>query len=95
MDSDAGRPTPVRVVLVDADERVRESLCSLLCIGDRIEVVGSAGATDAALDVIRETEPDVVVVDPRLPDLPGGIAFIATWLTAYCDNSLTVGHPPR
>src|SRR5262245_39052283 len=76
MESDSGGPTLVRVVLVDADDRVRESWCGLLCIGDRIEVVGSAGATDVALDVIRDTKPDVVVVDPRLPDLDGGIAFI-------------------
>ncbi len=24
----------------------------------------------------------------------GGIAFIATWLTAYCESSLTVTQPP-
>jgi DNA-binding NarL/FixJ family response regulator len=68
--------TPVRVVLVDADDRVRESLCGLICIGDRITVVGSAGRPDAALDIVRETAPDVVVLDPRLPDVDAGLSFI-------------------
>lgn len=31
----------------------------------------------------------------RQNDASGGIAFIATWLTAYCDSSLTVRQPPR
>ncbi|MFL5675928.1 MAG: response regulator transcription factor [Chloroflexota bacterium] len=77
MHSDPGRSAPVRVVLVDPDDRVRESLCGLLCIGDRIVVVGSAGETETALKVIRETSPDVVVLDPRLPDVDGGRSFIA------------------
>jgi two-component system NarL family response regulator/two-component system response regulator DevR len=76
MESDPGRPRPVRVVLVDADDRVRESLCGLLCIGDRIDVVGSAGHTETALDVVLETRPDIVVLDPRLPDVDGGLSFI-------------------
>jgi DNA-binding NarL/FixJ family response regulator len=76
MQSDPGVPAPVRVVLVDADDRVRESLCGLLCIGERLEVVGSTGQTDGALDLIRETQPDIVVLDPRLPDIDGGLSFI-------------------
>ena len=77
MQTDPGRTMPVRVVLVDADDRVRESLCGLICIGDRIVVVGSAGQAETALDIVRETHPDVVVLDPRLPDVDGGLSFIA------------------
>ena len=76
MQSDPGQPAPVRVVLVDADDRVRESLCGLLCIGDRLEVVGSTCEAEPALEIVRETRPDVVVVDPRLPDVDGGLSFI-------------------
>ena len=76
-DPDPGPPQPLRVVVVDADDRVRESLTGLLCIGDRLEVVGSAGETDAALDARpARRSPDVVVVDPRLPEMDGGLAFI-------------------
>ncbi|MFL5641497.1 MAG: response regulator transcription factor [Chloroflexota bacterium] len=76
METVPGQPAPVRVVLVDADDRVRESLCGLICIGDRIVVVGSAGQAEPALDIVRETHPDVVVLDPRLPDVDGGLRFI-------------------
>ena len=76
MQSDSGQSALVRVVLVDADDRVRESLCGLLCIGDRLEVVGSTGDADPALDIVRETQPDVVVLDPRLPAVDDGLAFI-------------------
>ena len=76
MQAEVGVPEPLRVVVVDADDRVRESLSRLLCIGDRIEVVGMAGEANPALDVVRATHPDVVVVDPRLPEVDGGMAFL-------------------
>ena len=76
MQTDPGQLAPVRVVLVDADDRVRESLCGLLCIGDRLDVVGSTGQPDTALDLVAETSPDIVVIDPRLPDVDGGLSFI-------------------
>jgi DNA-binding NarL/FixJ family response regulator len=67
----------LRVVVVDADDRVRESLTGILAIGDRLEVVGSAGQPDPALEIVAATEPDIVVVDPRLPELESGLGFIA------------------
>ena len=66
----------VRVVLIDADDRVRESLCGLLCIGDRLEVVGSTGELGQAVDLVRATQPDVVLIDPRLTDVDDGVSFI-------------------
>lgn len=75
-------PTPsssdghVRVVIVDADDLVCQTVAALVGIGGRIEVVGIAGTPARALDVTIATTPDVVLVDPRLPDLLGGLAFI-------------------
>ena len=77
MHPDPGQTPPLRVVVVDADDRVRESLAGLLCIGDRLEVVGTAGKAGPALDVIIATHPDIVVIDPRLPEMDGGLSFIA------------------
>ena len=62
--------------MVDADDRVRESLSRLLCIGDKVAVVGTAGEPEPALEVVAATRPDVVVVDPRVPERDGGAAFI-------------------
>jgi DNA-binding NarL/FixJ family response regulator len=66
----------LRVLVVDADERVRESLAGLLSIGGQVEVVGTAGDPGSAIAIIDATHPDVVMVDPRLPELDRGIAFI-------------------
>ena len=68
----------LRILVVDADDRVRESLTGLLAIGDRVLIVGST-----ALDLAAEHRPDVVIVDPRLPELDGGLSFIAG-LRARC-----------
>jgi DNA-binding NarL/FixJ family response regulator len=76
-------PTPpyeptarIRVVVVDADDLVRETVAALLGIGERIEVVGIAGQVAPAIDLVRTASPDVVIVDPRLPDVDDGLAFI-------------------
>jgi DNA-binding NarL/FixJ family response regulator len=70
-------PAPLRVLLIDPDPRVRESLAGLLCIGDRCLVVGTAGTSDDAVQLATESVPDVVVVDPRLPGLDAAAALIA------------------
>ncbi len=67
----------MRVLVVDGDDRVRESLRGLLGIGKRLVVVGDAGRPDMALELVASTSPDVVIVDPRLPDIDGGLTFIA------------------
>jgi DNA-binding NarL/FixJ family response regulator len=72
----ADAAAPVRVLVVDADDRVRESLAGLLGIGDRVEVVGSAGGPERALEIALAERPDVVVIDPRLPEMDRGLAFI-------------------
>jgi DNA-binding NarL/FixJ family response regulator len=69
-------PVALRVLVVDADDRVRESLTGLLGIGQRVVVVGSAGQPGPALDLVASEAPDVVMVDPRLPEIDGGVAFI-------------------
>lgn len=75
----------MRVLIVDSDDRVRESLSGLLAIGDRVEVVGTAGGARTALALVVDATPDVVIVDPRLPDVDGGIAFIGELRTVVPD----------
>ena len=73
----------LRILVLDADDRVRESLTGLLAIGDRLLVVGSSGLAGPALDLAAEHRPDVVIVDPRLPEVDGGLTFMAG-LRARC-----------
>jgi two-component system, NarL family, response regulator DevR len=68
--------SPLRVLVVDSDERVRESLAGLLCIGERCVVVGSAADATEALGIVRASAPDVVIVDPRIEEADGGQALI-------------------
>jgi DNA-binding NarL/FixJ family response regulator len=72
---DSARPRP-RLVIVDADHRVRASLAALISSDGRIDVVAVAGHAGSALESIAATSPDVVVVDPRLPDIDGGVALL-------------------
>jgi two-component system response regulator DevR len=60
-----------RIVLVDDHEVVRLGLKSLLERHPQFEVVGEAGSARDALDQVAATEPDVVVMDIRLPGTSG------------------------
>ncbi len=86
----------LRLLVVDADDRTRESIVGLLRTRHRFDVVASAGHAGAAIALIREHRPDVVIVDPRLPELPDGIALIRRLRTiAPAARILTLGWSPE
>lgn len=61
----------IRVLLVEDHRMVREALCEVLQKVPDIEVVGEAGDAREALKQAVDLNPDVVVLDIRLPDLNG------------------------
>jgi len=61
----------MRVVVVDDQTVVREGLVTLLSTMPDIEVVGSAGDGAQAVDVVAQTQPDVVLMDLRMPRVDG------------------------
>ncbi|GAA3162690.1 response regulator transcription factor [Planomonospora alba] len=61
----------IRVVLVDDHEVVRRGVAALLDSEDDIEVVGEAGTAESAVTRINALQPDVAVLDVRLPDGSG------------------------
>ena len=63
-----------RVVLVDDHELFRAGVRGEL--GDAVEIVGEAGSVAEAVPMIRQLDPDVVLLDVHLPD-GGGEAVIA------------------
>ena len=66
-----GDARPIRVLLVDDHELVRAGLRSMLAGDTGIAVVGDAGTGAAAIGQARTLNPDVVLLDARLPDMPG------------------------
>jgi DNA-binding NarL/FixJ family response regulator len=62
---------PVRVLLVDDDDLMRAGLRSVLASDETIEVVGEAEDGRVAAARVREGQPDVVLMDIRMPDLDG------------------------
>src|SRR5690348_14654179 len=63
--------TPTRILIVDDHEVVREGVRGVFTRDPRYEVVGMAADGADALAAITATCPDVVLLDMRLPDMPG------------------------
>ncbi len=64
-------PDLTRVVVVDDQPTIRLGLRMILDHEPDVEVVGEAGDGAAALDVVRATRPDVVLLDVRMPGMDG------------------------
>ena len=67
---------PVRVLVVGSDRRIRSGLAGLLVLDPSIELSGVAVDVASAIDRCQGTHPDVVLVDPHLPDVPDGVALV-------------------
>jgi DNA-binding NarL/FixJ family response regulator len=64
----------VRVVVVDDDPLVRGGLRMILGGAPDVDVVGEAGDGRAAIDVVVREQPDVVLMDIRMPRMDGLVA---------------------
>ncbi len=62
---------PARVVVADDQTVVREGIVMLLGLLPGIEVVGAAGDGDEAVKLVAEVDPDVVLMDLRMPRCDG------------------------
>ena len=62
---------PLRVMLVDDHEVVRDGVRAMLAAEDDIHVTTEAGTVREAIDEADRTKPDVVVMDVRLADGSG------------------------
>jgi DNA-binding NarL/FixJ family response regulator len=61
----------VRVVLVEDNHVFRETLELLLGLRGDLHVVGSVASGSEAIDLCRELQPDVALVDYRMPGMNG------------------------
>jgi pilus assembly protein CpaE len=75
----------IRVLIVDDIAETRENIRKLLVFENDVEVIGAARSGREAIELCKETKPDVVLMDINMPDMDGIAATEAIRRT----NSIT------
>lgn len=66
-----GRERPIRIMIVEDHAIMREGLSLIIGTQPDMAVVAGAGTGEEAIGLFREHEPDVTLVDLRLPGISG------------------------
>ena len=61
----------IRVAIADDHSLVRQGLRRYLDMADGIEVVGEASNGQELVDLVGNEEPDIALVDIRMPEMDG------------------------
>ena len=61
----------IRIVIADDHPIVRDGLKKLLLLEDDFEVIGEAGDGREVLEKVQELDPDVLLLDLRMPNVDG------------------------
>jgi DNA-binding NarL/FixJ family response regulator len=70
----AGGGAPIRLLIADDCRRTRRALQALLAAHPGFEVVGEASTGDEAVARVADLQPDVVLMDVRMPGMDGIVA---------------------
>ena len=79
----------IRILLVDDEPLLLESLEIVLTVKGGYTVVGTAGNGIAALDILKNTDTDVMLIDLNMPGM-GGIELIKKVHDLYTDIRMIV-----
>jgi two-component system, NarL family, nitrate/nitrite response regulator NarL len=71
MKSTTVRPATVTVLIADDDPIVRQAVRSVLNVSDEFTVVGEAEDGKIAAELVKKTDPDILLLDLLMPNLPG------------------------
>jgi two-component system, NarL family, nitrate/nitrite response regulator NarL len=69
--SDVSTKTKIRIVVADDHPIFRDGLCRLLSLEEDFEVVAQAQDGRQVLDVLQQYEPDILLLDLKMPGLDG------------------------
>ena len=58
---------PIRVLIADDEPALRGALAELLAHEDHVVLIGSAGDADEAIQLADDGQPDVALVDVKMP----------------------------
>ncbi|MFG1905236.1 response regulator [Kribbella sp. NPDC048928] len=79
----------IRVLVVDDHPVVRSGLSGMLSVTEDISVVGEAGDGSEALALVESTQPDVVLMDLRMPRMDG-VAATGAIVSSYPSTRVLV-----
>ena len=89
---------PIRLLIVDDHQVTRVGLRTLLGACPQFEIIGEAGSVAETMEALAQSEPDVLLLDVRLPDGSGieicqrlqrmGLDVKVLVLTSYADDDL-------
>jgi DNA-binding NarL/FixJ family response regulator len=65
------RPFLIKVLVVDDHELIRAGIARMLLDDGNIEVVGESSSGEEAIDMLRASCPDVVLMDLKMPGIGG------------------------
>ena len=65
---------PIRVMIVDDHDMVRRGLATFLRVKAHLELVGEASNGQEALQVCKQAQPDVILMDLVMPEMDGTTA---------------------
>jgi len=71
MNNASGTTSPIRVLLADDHDILRQGLKLLLSLQQDIQVVGEARTGREAIEMVQQLQPDVVVMDISMADMDG------------------------
>jgi DNA-binding NarL/FixJ family response regulator len=72
----------MKIIIVDDHILFREGLAAIICSESDIEIIGQAGTVREAIELVKASKPDMVLMDYGLPDGTGADATQAI-LEAY------------
>ena len=72
-----GGSGPTSVLIADDHPLFREAIARVIASRPDLELIAEASDGRAALEKIRELEPDVAVIDVRMPELDGSDVLVA------------------